>query len=90
MDLSTKPLRQPDYKLEAIDDEVLLFHPSNTTILYCNQTASLIWQLCDGQRSVQEMMELLSAAFPEAADSLSQEIQTTLQLFTKHGAIQFV
>jgi len=90
MDLSTKPLRQPDYKLEVIDDELLLFHPSNTTLLYCNQTASLIWQLCDGQRTVQELTELLGAAYPEAAESLSQETVATLEQFSAHGAIQFV
>ena len=50
-----KPRRKPDYRLEAIDNELLLYHPAETKILYCNETASLIWQLCDGQRTLQEI-----------------------------------
>jgi hypothetical protein len=88
--LSNIPQRQPDYQLEAIDDELLLFHPAQTTILYCNPTASLIWQLCDGQRTIQEIIDLLTAAYPEAKDTLSAETQATLEQFQQQGAIQFV
>ena len=43
-----KPLRNQDFRLEKMDDELLLFNPKSTNILYLNETASLIWQLCDG------------------------------------------
>lgn len=85
-----KPRRKPDYRLEIMDDELLLFHPAQTKILYCNQTASLIWQLCDGQRAVPEIIELLSAAYPAAADTIQADVDTTLQQFVQHGAIEFV
>ncbi len=85
-----KPRRQSDYRLEMIDDELLLFHPAQTTILYCNQTASLIWQLCDGQRTALEISQLLGAAFPEAAETIAHDVETTLQQFQQHGAIEFV
>ena len=87
MVLSDKPRRQPDYRLEIIDNELLLFHPTHEKILYCNETASLIWQLCDGQRTVQEIADLLSAAYPEAADTIAGEIKATLDDFLRHSAI---
>jgi hypothetical protein len=87
---SKKPLRRPDYRLEAIDNELLLFHPAQSQILYCNETASMIWQLCDGQRTPQEITALLATAFPEAADRVADDVETTLKQFSRHGAIEFV
>ncbi len=87
---SNKPRRKPDYQLEMIDDELLLYHPAQTKILYCNETASLVWQLCDGQHTSQEITALLAAAFPEAADVIVDDVTATLQQFSQHDAIEFV
>ncbi len=87
---STKPRRKPDYRLEVIDNELLLFHPAETKILYCNESASLIWQLCDGQRTPQEITALLAAAFPEETEAIVDDVQSTLRQFSQHGAIEFV
>jgi hypothetical protein len=86
--LSDKPRRQPDFQLELIENELLLFHPTHEKILYCNETASLIWQLCDGRRTVQEITDLLSAAYPEAAEVIAGEVQATLETFLRHRAIR--
>jgi hypothetical protein len=85
-----KPRRKDDYQLEMIDNELLLFHPAQTRILYCNESASLIWQLCDVQSTPQEIVALLMAAYPEAADSIADDVQATLQQLAQHGAIEFV
>lgn len=86
---SNKPRRKADYRLEKIDDELLLYHPGETKILYCNQTASLIWELCDGQRTVGEIIAALSEAFPEAAESIPADVEATLGQFLEHGAIEW-
>ncbi len=88
--MSQRPRRKPDYCLEAIDNELLLFHPARAQILYCNETASLIWQLCDGQRSSEDIITLLVAAFPQTAEVIAADVVSTLQLFTQHGAIEWV
>lgn len=85
-----RPVRSDDYHLELLDGELLLFHPSQTTIIACNPTASLIWQLCDGQRTTAEITTLLQTAYPEAATSIPADLETLLQQFTRHGAINFV
>lgn len=82
-----RPQREPGYHVERIDDEVLLFHPGRDEIVYCNETASLIWQLCDGERTVQELIDLLAAAYPEAASTLAGDVVTALQQLVEHGAV---
>ena len=80
----------PDYKLERMDDELLLFHPAQTKILYCNDSASLIWQLCDGTHTAQEIAAILADAYPDAAGVIANDVDTTLRQFHEHGAIEFV
>ena len=89
MDLSCKPRQRPDYRLEKIDDELLLYHPSQTTIMYCNPSASLIWQLCDGERTVEEIISLLSTAYEQLHKDISVEVTTTLEQFYEHRAIEY-
>ncbi len=88
--MTCKPRRAADYRLEPMDNELLLFHPARSKILYCNETASLIWQLCDGERTIEEMITLLTAAFPEAADTIAGEVRATLEQFREHGAVEYV
>jgi hypothetical protein len=85
----SRPHRNPDYRLEAIDGELLLFHPERGEIMYCNETASLIWQLCDGGRTTQEIVDLLVDTFPEAAAAIPGDVESTLQELHQHGAIRF-
>jgi hypothetical protein len=90
MNPTRKPKQKPDYRLEQLDNELLLYHPEATKIFYCNETASLIWQLCTGQHTIHEITSLLSDAFPEAAGSMDDDVITTLNHFLEHGAIELI
>jgi hypothetical protein len=90
MDLTCKPKQRPDYRLEQLDDELLLYHPSQTVIMYCNPSASLIWQLCDGERAVEEIITLLSTAYEQPSEAIAAEITSTLAQFHQHRAIEYV
>jgi len=46
-----RPKRKENFKLEEVGGEILLYHPETAKILYCNETAKLIWQLCNGSRT---------------------------------------
>ncbi len=87
---ANKPRRVPDYRLEKLDDELLLLHPAQAQVLYCNETASLIWQLCDGQRTGAEISALLAEQYPDAADVIARDVTSTLAQFHAHGAIEYV
>ena len=85
-----KPRQKPDFKLEKMDDDLLLFHPSQNKIFYCNETAALIWQLCNGERTLEDINTLITTAYPESAETIASEIQNTLQQFFEQGAIEYV
>jgi hypothetical protein len=88
MNPESKPRRKTDYRLEILDGEMVLYHPAETKILYFNQTASLIWQLCDGERTAAEMITLLSESYPESVGEIATDVQATLEQFADQGCIE--
>jgi hypothetical protein len=89
MTVAKKPRHRPDYHLEHLDSEILLYHPGRTRVLYLNETASLIWRLCDGSRTTAEIARLLEEAFPEQAGTIAEQVESTLRSFAEQGAMEF-
>lgn len=86
----SRPRRRPDYRLEQVDDEILLYNPGRTNILYCNPTASLIWQLSGGEHSKEEIVALLEESFPEAKDRIAADVEEALEKFLHFEAIDYL
>lgn len=84
-----RPQRNPEFSLEMLDGEMLLLHPVQGRVLHCNRTATLIWQLCDGQRTVGEIAALLKEAFPESAEQIMDDVSAALERFCNADALTF-
>jgi coenzyme PQQ biosynthesis protein PqqD len=84
------PRRKPGYSLELLDGELLLYHLSETKILYLNQTASLVWALCDGSRSLAEIVTVLSQAYPESAAGIGEDVRAVLSELVECGCIDLL
>lgn len=61
---------EPNYFLEKIGSEITVYHPSLTTSLYLNETGALIWELCDGKRSISDLIDILIELYPESSDQI--------------------
>jgi hypothetical protein len=83
-----RPKRKENFKLEEVGGEILLYHPETAKILYCNETAKLIWQLCDGSRTEDEIAGIFREAFPEEGDAVADDVKETLKQFLDHGAVE--
>jgi hypothetical protein len=82
------PKPTPDCRLERLDHEVLLYCPATASTLFLNETAALVWDLCDGTRTVDEILDLLRGAYPESADSLPADVERALGHFSESGAMR--
>ena len=87
IDKMDRPQRNEGYQFEELDGQFLLYHPSNTRILSFNETASLVWRLCDGQRTIGEIIDILVSAFPDAAADIPTDIEALLDTLREHRAI---
>lgn len=73
--------------MEELDDEILLYNPSNNKTLYINKSASVIWQLCNGEQTVGEMIRLIQEAYPEELDNLQDDVLATLSTLKDNDAV---
>jgi len=81
------PSPNTEFSLEQIDDELLLYHPAKTKAVYLNETAALVWQLCDSNRSVADIVSLLEENYPDS-ESIRDDVEKTLQELSDTGAVQ--
>ena len=82
-----KLIKSTGFFMEEVDGEWLLFKPTSQKALGLNETASVIWQLCDGSRSAKDVSEELSTIYPDQADTISSDVAETVELLCKEGAL---
>ena len=80
-----KPI--PGFQAQELDGEVVLLHPTSAVILHLNQTGALVWQLCDGLRSVHEIILLLGDAYPESRKQIEADVPQIIAQFAAQGAL---
>jgi len=84
----TIPAPVDGFYLETLDDEIVLLHPHQNIMIYSNQIGALIWRLCDGHRSVDQIVEILGEAYPEDADQIRVDVTTFIQSLISRGALE--
>lgn len=83
-----RPRRAAGYQIETVDDELLLYNPEHGRILALNATGALVWQLCDGARTVGEIVGLLQEGYPDAA-GIPGDVEELLGKLREAGAVEF-
>lgn len=81
------PVLNPDYRLEKLDSEILLYSLSGTKAVYLNETAGLIWEICDGNRTVEEIIVLLAQSYPQQKAQIRPDVIATIQALIENGAM---
>lgn len=83
---SKRPLIVEGFEAEAFEGETVLVHPESQAVIYCNATTFLIWQMCDGTRSVKELVELLQETYPDVPE-LQTQVNDMIATLFEHGAL---
>ena len=83
------PVVASDHRLEEFEGELLLYHPASTRTVHLNDSASLIWNLCDGKRSIHDIVAALSEAYPESCDDIENDVKQTLNTLADQGVLSF-
>jgi hypothetical protein len=81
------PVQADGTETEIVDDEVLVYHPRQTRAVYLNVTAAVVWGLCDGRRSVREIIDAIGDAYPEAGAGLVDDVLMTVDRLRESGVL---
>lgn len=80
------PARNPQWSQELLDGELVVYSVGSTAACYLNETAAIVWQLIDGERSVGDICELLRGAYGDIA-GLEDEVLLALSELRSQSAI---
>ena len=75
--------------IEEMDDETLIYRSPSETAIYLNETATVIWKLCDGTRTVQGIVDVLADAFPESASEIGADVREAIDELVSQGVLAF-
>lgn len=76
--------------LEQMDDDSLLYNPHNTTTLHLNSSSALVWQLCDGDSSVADIIDSLQKTFPQQSTQIAEDVLAAISELHSKGALREV
>ena len=79
MDINRIVVIEPGYLLERLDNEITVYHPTLATSLYLNETGALIWELCDGKRSVADVINTLVELYPEQREQIGDDVRLLIR-----------
>jgi pyrroloquinoline quinone biosynthesis protein D len=73
--------------VEEMEGEHLLYRLGAHKAIHLNETAAVIWKLCDGSRTVQQIVELLSKQYPDRAGEVASDVEDTIDQLVQEGVL---
>jgi pyrroloquinoline quinone biosynthesis protein D len=82
------PLQRPGVRLEEMDGETLLYRHTTRKSIYLNESATVVWKLCDGQRTVQQIIDVLAETYPDGRASITADVWYANNGLVREGALR--
>ena len=82
------PIPQAGVELSELEGESVLYHPERMTMMYLNESANIIWRLCDGRRTVASIIDTLAREFPEQANAVAIDVREAIDQFVREGVVE--
>lgn len=84
-----KPVRNRGIVIQDIGRETLLYSAEGKVIHVLNPTAKLIWELCDGAHTMENMEQAIRASFSVSGKhDVAGDILRTLEIFKNKGVLE--
>ncbi|MCX9010271.1 MAG: PqqD family protein [Candidatus Methanoperedens sp.] len=86
---ATKPRRNPGFIWRKMGAEAVLFNPSNNETYMLNQTATVIWELCDDAHSLEDIADAIAERFDtgKGREKIFQDVVTFVTEGERSGYI---
>jgi len=73
--------------VEEMEEENLLYRLGSHKAIHLNDSATVIWKLCDGSRTVQEIINVLRTHFPGSEGTIAADVQEAIGVLADEGAL---
>lgn len=80
--ITSKPLRKDTVLSRQIGDEFMLFDSRNSTVHVINATAGLVWNICDGTNSIDDIKKIVYENYNISVDNdVERDIEDIINHF---------
>jgi hypothetical protein len=83
----TVPKQAFGFFVEEMEGENLLYRLGGHKAIHLNDTATVIWKLCDGSRTVQDIIDLLTKEYPGSETAVAADVREGIELLVSEGAL---
>ena len=87
MDLRS-PTPNKDVSLQRVGQEAILHDRRNGRAHVINESAAQIWELCDGQHTLDQIVSAFAAAYALPAADVQPDVQYILAKFHELGVLE--
>lgn len=86
--LNVVPIPQGGIEFAELEGEGVLYRSDTMTMIYLNESASVVWRLCDGRRTIASIVETLVQAFPDQANRVSLDVREAIDQLVREGVLE--
>ena len=87
MNEKSRPARVGQVWTRQEGDETAIFEPASQRLIRLNPTARAIWELCDGETEVGEVVDALVELTGRLPAEVSVEVEATLESLRSLGLV---
>lgn len=82
------PEIDPAVAVERLDSEVVVYQPRERMLTVLNSSAALVWEFCDGSRTVAELVARVASEVGVGAGDIETDVAAFLQDARARGLIR--
>lgn len=89
MDDNAYPIVNKNFISESFENEILLYTESDTKAVYLNETAYLVWKMCEDRKRIGDIITLLEETYPDQQEQIRPDVLEALRTLSEIGAVSF-
>ncbi len=86
---NARPLAHPNVAAYPLDDEIVIYTPTDGQAFVLNRTAARIWELCDGTRTDIAVAREIAEAFGQDEEQVLADVRELIQGLHAAGLVRF-
>ena len=89
IDLDSIPRRSPTVVSRLLDSEAVLVHPMQGKVRVLNPVGARVWELVDGQRTLDAISRVIASEFAADLARVQVEVPTFCEDLAQRGVLSF-
>lgn len=88
MEVPERPWAREDIVFREVEDEAVILDPESGSMHSLTKTAALIWKMCDGRHSLEDIVRKVLEMFEAEPSEVRRDVEGTIRRFAELGLLK--